>query len=75
MPIIEIFVPAGVLDAEAKAKLHKNVGRQILEVEGGTGAPAERAISWVFHADARPRGAHFPLPRQRGAGGGWVTVA
>jgi phenylpyruvate tautomerase PptA (4-oxalocrotonate tautomerase family) len=24
------------------------VGRQVLEVEGGTGAPLERAITWVF---------------------------
>jgi phenylpyruvate tautomerase PptA (4-oxalocrotonate tautomerase family) len=48
MPMIEMFVPAGVLDAETKAKLHRNVGRQILEVEGGTGAPLERAITWMF---------------------------
>ena len=48
MPMIEMFVSAGVLDAETKAKLHRNVGRQVLEVEGGTGAPLERAITWVF---------------------------
>jgi phenylpyruvate tautomerase PptA (4-oxalocrotonate tautomerase family) len=48
MPMIEMFVPAGVLDTETKAKLHRNVGRQVLEVEGGTGAPLERAITWVF---------------------------
>lgn len=48
MPMIEMFVPTGVLDAETKAKLHRNVGRQILEVEGGTGAPLERAITWMF---------------------------
>lgn len=48
MPMIEMFVSAGILDAEAKAKIHQNLGRQILEVEGGTGAPLERAITWVF---------------------------
>jgi len=48
MPMIEMFVPAGVLDAETKAALHRNVGRQILEVEGGTGTPLERAITWMF---------------------------
>jgi len=48
MPIIEMFVPAGVLDADTKAKLHRNVGRQVLEVEGGTGAPLEQAITWMF---------------------------
>jgi phenylpyruvate tautomerase PptA (4-oxalocrotonate tautomerase family) len=48
MPMIEMFVPAGVLDAETKAQLHRNVGRQVLEVEGGSGAPLERAITWVF---------------------------
>ena len=48
MPMIEMFVPPGVLDAETKAKLHRNVGRQVLEVEGGSGAPMERAITWMF---------------------------
>lgn len=48
MPMIEMFVSAGVLDTETKARLHRNVGRQVLEVEGGTGAPLERAITWVF---------------------------
>jgi phenylpyruvate tautomerase PptA (4-oxalocrotonate tautomerase family) len=48
MPLIEMFVSAGILDAEAKAQIHQNLGRQILEVEGGTGAPLERAITWVF---------------------------
>jgi phenylpyruvate tautomerase PptA (4-oxalocrotonate tautomerase family) len=48
MPMIEMYVSAGALDAETKAKLHRNVGRQILEVEGGSGAPLERAITWLF---------------------------
>jgi phenylpyruvate tautomerase PptA (4-oxalocrotonate tautomerase family) len=46
--MVEMFVSAGVLDAETKAKLHRNVGRQVLEAEGGTGTHLERAITWVF---------------------------
>jgi len=48
MPMIEMFVPAGVIDAQTKEKLHRNVGRQVLEVEGGSGTALERAITWMF---------------------------
>src|SRR3954471_14107799 len=44
-----MFVPRGSLSAEQKRELHRRGGRQITEVEGGTGdTPIERAITWMF---------------------------
>jgi phenylpyruvate tautomerase PptA (4-oxalocrotonate tautomerase family) len=55
MPIIEMQVPAGRVTAEQKRALHKSVGSQINQAEGGTGeGPLEGAITWMFiteHSD------------------------
>src|SRR5437764_3886873 len=50
MPIIEMFVPQGAVDAEAKRRLHERVGRQVLEVEGATydESPQAQAITWML---------------------------
>jgi phenylpyruvate tautomerase PptA (4-oxalocrotonate tautomerase family) len=54
MPIIEMFVPEGALDAEQKAALHRLVGRQVTEAEGGSGDSAiERALTWMFITECR----------------------
>lgn len=50
MPVIEMFVPQGTVDAKAKRRLHERVGRQVLEVEGATydEAPLAQAITWML---------------------------
>jgi phenylpyruvate tautomerase PptA (4-oxalocrotonate tautomerase family) len=49
VPLIEMFVPEATLDARQKAGLHRLVGRQVTEVEGGSGdSDIERAITWTF---------------------------
>jgi phenylpyruvate tautomerase PptA (4-oxalocrotonate tautomerase family) len=50
MPMIEMYVPEGVLDEETRRTLHERVGRQVLEVEGADydETPAARALTWMF---------------------------
>ena len=49
MPVIEMYVTAGVLDDEAKRAVHERVSRRVLEAEGGSyESDMARAITWVL---------------------------
>ncbi|WP_156622900.1 hypothetical protein [Mycobacterium sp. 1164966.3] len=50
MPVIDMYVPQGVLDDETKQTLHRNVSRQVLEAEGATydESPLAQAITWML---------------------------
>jgi hypothetical protein len=50
MPLIEMYVPKGTLDDDAKRALHDRVSRQVLEAEGVTydESPRAQAITWML---------------------------
>ena len=50
MPIIEMYVPEGVLSEEKKQALHERVARQVLEAEGATydESPRAQSITWML---------------------------
>jgi phenylpyruvate tautomerase PptA (4-oxalocrotonate tautomerase family) len=50
MPLIEMYVPEGVLKPETKRILHDRVSRQVLEAEGATydESPVAQAITWML---------------------------
>ena len=50
MPIIEMYVPEGALDAQTKRTLHERVSRQVLEAEGASydDSPLAKELTWMF---------------------------
>jgi phenylpyruvate tautomerase PptA (4-oxalocrotonate tautomerase family) len=52
MPLIEIDVPAGALDAPAREALLKDVTASVLKVEGLPDTAQSRALTWVFVREA-----------------------
>jgi phenylpyruvate tautomerase PptA (4-oxalocrotonate tautomerase family) len=50
MPLIEMYVQAGVIDEATKRRLHERVGRQVMEIEGADyeETPLARELTWMF---------------------------
>jgi phenylpyruvate tautomerase PptA (4-oxalocrotonate tautomerase family) len=50
MPVIEMYVPKGILDENTKRALHNRVSRQVLQAEGATydESPRAQAVTWML---------------------------
>jgi phenylpyruvate tautomerase PptA (4-oxalocrotonate tautomerase family) len=48
MPMFDLTLPAGALDADARGRLVEDLTRKLLHWEGAPDNPATRSISWGF---------------------------